>query len=79
VGLVGRRAGQADVGGVRALLRVDVTNAGRLHTARRPMNLIPLARLVSRAFGPVNLWQFGSDGPKTAEPEDLWGKGSPGS
>jgi hypothetical protein len=31
---------------------------------------------VSRILKPVNLWYFGSEGPKTVEPEDLWCKGS---
>jgi hypothetical protein len=56
---MGRWARQVDVGEVRrALLRVDVTNAGRLHTARRPMNLIPLAlwSLGPSACGPLAFW-----------------------
>jgi hypothetical protein len=32
---------------------------------------------VSQTFGPVDLWHFGSDGPKTVEPEDLCCKGFP--
>jgi hypothetical protein len=75
VGLVGRRAGQVDFGGALGLAACESYGSGSVPYRKVTDESWSASLQVSQKFDSANLWQFGSEIPRTVESEDFWCQG----